>query len=245
MRRLADRSTRGRTRPGRLRHLDAWVVRQLRVRSGLAVDVGVGWAPFTTVELADALPGCRVVGTEIDPERVAEAQARAPGLDVRLGGFDLPLAPGERPVLVRAMNVLRQYHPAAAADALDRLASSIQVGGWLIDGRSDRTGDRLMARVHVRTAAGRVPVALVCHTGFAAGFAPKMFQHLLPKDLGGPHWPVPAIARRFEAWEDAVTAARASGVRDPREAFVAAAARMRGVVHEPSRWKLGYLTIWL
>lgn len=51
-----------------------------------------------------------MVGVEIDPERVAAALPdRQPGLDFRLGGFNLPLEPGERAAVVRAFNVLRQY----------------------------------------------------------------------------------------------------------------------------------------
>ncbi|MFT4627408.1 MAG: hypothetical protein ACI8PZ_006092 [Myxococcota bacterium] len=211
----------------------------------MVVDVGVGWRPFTTLELQHALPECRVIGVEIDADRVDECRAFAPELEVRLGGFDLPLAPDERPGLVRALNLLRQYHPARADDALDRMARPLAVGGWLVDGRSDKAGDRLVARVHRRTAYGRQAVALVCHSTFADGFAPTQFQHLLPKDLGGPHHPVPAVAVLFEAWTAAVASARAEGARAPEETFRAAAQRIEApVVVDEAGVREGYLAFW-
>jgi hypothetical protein len=106
---------------------------------GIAVDVGVGDNPVTTMEMVANLqfgdhPGscCSVIGTEADESRLrtardqqqqqqqqqtqqqtqqeeAAAVAGAAALDFRLGGTDfaLPLAPTQRPVLIRAMNVLR------------------------------------------------------------------------------------------------------------------------------------------
>ena len=243
MRRTAERSTRGRTRSGRLQHLDLWVERQLRP-TGLVFDVGVGWHPFTTVELAEALPACQVVGVEIDAERVEAARAAEPTLEIRQGGFDLPIHPGERPTLVRAMNLLRQYHPDRAATALDSLARPLAVGGWLVDGRTDATGERMVARLHVRTATGRRAVALLCHTTFVGGFGTRMFQHLLPKDLGGPHHPIPRIADLLRDWEVAVRDARSAGHREPPATFREAARRLDGVVHDPAGWSAGYLAFW-
>jgi len=98
---------------------------------GIAVDVGVGDSPVTTLEMAQNLqlgdhPGscCGVIGTEADEGRLRTAReqqqqqqqqqqqaatAKAAALEFRLGGTDfaLPLAPTQRPVLIRAMNVLR------------------------------------------------------------------------------------------------------------------------------------------
>ena len=68
---------------------------------------------MTTLELAARLrtvrPDVRVVGLEIHPDRVARARACGERRDVEfgLGGFELA---GLQPVLVRAFNVLRQYH---------------------------------------------------------------------------------------------------------------------------------------
>ena len=78
---------------------------------------------MTTVELADRLADVRkdvrVLGLEIDPDRVAAAAASAdpPRLEFARGGFELA---GRRPVLVRALNVLRQYDEAGRGRRLDR-----------------------------------------------------------------------------------------------------------------------------
>src|SRR4051812_12963896 len=118
--------TRGTTAPNRLRRVDRWITGTyaglLRAADDpLVVDLGYGASPVTTVELADRLvalrPDVEVVGIEIDPERVAAALPLArPGLSFRRGGFELPVG-GRRPVLVRALNVLRQYDEEAAAHA--------------------------------------------------------------------------------------------------------------------------------
>ncbi|HET6351304.1 MAG TPA: hypothetical protein VFG89_04125, partial [Coriobacteriia bacterium] len=72
----------------------------LRGGSPLVVDLGFGAKPWTTLELAQRWrrvnPQLRVLGLEIDPERVAEARASAdpPAVDFALGGFDLVNALG-------------------------------------------------------------------------------------------------------------------------------------------------------
>ena len=109
--------TRGTTAPNRLRRVDRWIVgtQAARLRDAvdpLVVDLGYGATPVTTVELADRLADVRkdvrVLGLEIDPDRVAAEAANAdpPRLEFGHGGFELA---GRHPVLVRALNVLRQY----------------------------------------------------------------------------------------------------------------------------------------
>ncbi len=92
------------------------------------VDLGYGALPVTTLELAIRLrqvrADVRVVGLEIHPERVRAAQAAATaGVEFALGGFELA---GLRPILVRAFNVLRQYHVDEVADAW----AAMQQRGW-------------------------------------------------------------------------------------------------------------------
>jgi tRNA G46 methylase TrmB len=114
------RVTRGTTNPNRLRRVDNWITAACAdlVRSAVdpvVVDLGYGGTPVTTLELRARLarlrPDVRVVGVEIDPARVAAADpvADPPGLTFVRGGFELA---GLRPVLVRALNVLRQYDEA-------------------------------------------------------------------------------------------------------------------------------------
>jgi tRNA G46 methylase TrmB len=73
--------TRGTTNPNRLRRVDRYltqfgIFRQLK--NPLAVDLGYGRTPVTTVELLARLQGVNpdfsVLGIEIDPERVLDAK---------------------------------------------------------------------------------------------------------------------------------------------------------------------------
>ncbi len=141
-------ATRGTTGPNRLRRVDRWIVgtQAARLRaapSPLVVDLGYGSSPVTTVELYERLsrvrPDVRVVGLEIDRERVAAAAARPPGLAFARGGFELA---GLRPVFVRAMNVLRQYEEAAVGPAWAAMLDRIVAGGLLIEGTCDEIGRR-------------------------------------------------------------------------------------------------------
>jgi hypothetical protein len=150
----------------------------------LVVDLGYGATPITAVELHGRLREVRddveVVGLEIDQERVdAAAPATRPGLSFRRGGFELA---GLRPVVIRCLNVLRQYDEAAAADAWTTMLAGLQAGGVLIEGTCDELGRRaawvtldadgpqtLTLAAHLQTLdrpgdlAERLPKALIHH----------------------------------------------------------------------------------
>lgn len=139
--------TRGTTGINRLRRSDRWavhhpdIVRLLRsAPDPLVVDLGYGAMPVTTLELASRLrtvrPDLRMVGLEIDPERVVPGRD---GVRFARGGFELA---GLRPVLVRAFNVLRQYPEDAVAPVWERLRSGLAPGGLLVDGTCDELGRR-------------------------------------------------------------------------------------------------------
>ena len=77
--------TRGTTAANRLRRADRWMVASPRVIAALAsqspplaVDLGYGRLPVTTLEFAARLravaPDLSVVGLEIEPERVEAAR---------------------------------------------------------------------------------------------------------------------------------------------------------------------------
>lgn len=179
--------TRGTTAANRLRRADRWLTGSPRVRAALGsapdpvvVDLGYGRIPVTTVELADRLraiaPGVRVVGLEIDPDRVAAAQQFGPGVDFRLGGFELA---GLRPVLVRAFNVLRQYPEEAVAGAWQTLRSNLAPGGLVLDGTCDEVG-RLASWV-LLDEAGPVSLTLACDLRFLE--RPSQLAERLPKVL--------------------------------------------------------------
>jgi hypothetical protein len=141
--------TRGTTAPNRLRRVDRWLTAThgdlLRTAADpVVVDLGYGATPVTAIELHTRLatirPDVQVVGIEIDPERVAAAKpAERPGLSFRRGGFELA---GTRPVVVRALNVLRQYDEQAAAEAWTVMRAGLAPGGVLVEGTCDEIGRR-------------------------------------------------------------------------------------------------------
>jgi hypothetical protein len=144
--------TRGTTNPNRLRRVDRWLTGSADVRAALAgaadplvVDLGYGATPITTVEMATRLrtvrADVRVLGLEIDPDRVAAAKPAAdpPHLDFRRGGFELA---GTRPILLRAFNVLRQYTEAESASSWATMLDRLAPGGLLIEGTCDEIGRR-------------------------------------------------------------------------------------------------------
>jgi hypothetical protein len=143
-------ATRGTTNPNRLRRVDRWLTAlhgELLRRAPtapLVVDLGYGASPVTTVELHARLRAVRadveVVGLEIDAERVAAAQpAASDGLSFRRGGFELA---GLTPLVVRALNVLRQYEETAAEGAWATMRAALAPGGLLVEGTCDELGRR-------------------------------------------------------------------------------------------------------
>ncbi|WP_171048317.1 class I SAM-dependent methyltransferase [Nocardia cyriacigeorgica] len=139
--------TRGTTGVNRLRRSDRWLINDDLVTARLhaaadplVVDLGYGASPWTTFELATRMrtvrPDVRVVGLEIDPDRVVPARD---GVSFARGGFELA---GLRPVLVRAFNVLRQYPESAVPEAWATILSGLAPGGLLVDGTCDELGRR-------------------------------------------------------------------------------------------------------
>ena len=153
------RITRGTTGLNRLRRSDRWsaqspaVIAALAGPSPLAVDVGYGARPNTTLEWASWLrrvaPSVQVTGLEIDPDRVVPDRD---GVHFARGGFELA---GLRPNLVRAFNVLRQYDESEVADAWATVTSRLAPGGVFI--RAPATSWAGGAAGSRWTAAGRGP----------------------------------------------------------------------------------------
>jgi hypothetical protein len=223
--------TRGKTAANRLRKTDAFLAvaypERLTGGDAVYVDVGFGAHPITSVETLARLRRINqrltVVAVDIDPERVRAAASFArPGLDVRLGGFNLPVRPGERVVAVRALNVLRQYGEAAVADAVGRLGAALAPGGLLLEGTSDPTGRLLAFELHERRGAGVERVALVLAPSLRHGFEPRDVQAVLPKRHIHRAEPGGDVDRFFAAWQEAWRRAHRD-TPDPREAFARAA----------------------
>ncbi len=217
------RVTRGKTAQGRLRSLDVFLRERephlLSAKRPLIVDVGLGYAPHTTLDSARYLGArareLRVIGVDIDAARVAAARRfvresaleRRAALEFRCGGFDLPLAPEERPTVIRAMNLLRQYRPETVDDAHARLSARLRPGGLLLEGSCDRHGGRLTAHLLRRGAcpddAALRREGLLFFTDFSRGFAPMMFRDFLPRDLRRRAAPGSSIRALLDRWTDA------------------------------------------
>jgi hypothetical protein len=234
MKRPLGQPTRGKTAPNRLRKTDTFLALAypefIRHLPGLYVDLGYGAYPITSVETLHRLrrlnPQLRVLGVEIDPERVAQAASFAePGLDFRLGGFNLPLAPGQRAAVIRAFNVLRQYPEAEVTAALAALSAPLAEGGLIPEGTSDPLGRLLTFNLYQKQAAELQRAALVLAPTLRSDFRPRQFQAVLPKNFIHHAAPGGPIDRFFSVWHAAWQHARRHAAH-PRQIFVLAARRL-------------------
>ncbi len=246
--------TRGTTHPNRLRRADRWVAatqapRWRSLPAPLVVDLGFGASPITTVQLHDRLapvcPGLRVLGLEIDPARVEAARSfTGPGLDFAVGGFEVPLPdPSERPVLIRAFNVLRQYEESAAGPAWDLLRSRLHERGVVIDGTCDEVG-RLASWI---TLNPQGPRSLTISLRLAGLRAPGQVAERLPKALIHRNVPGERTHGFLTALDREWARAAPHAAFGRRQRFVAAAAALRDagwpLLDSAARWRLGELTV--
>jgi len=244
--------TRGTTNPNRLRRVDHWIAARfghvLRDRAEpLVVDLGYGATPVTTAELRSRLalinPAVRVVGLEIDRDRVTSAQPAAapPGLEFRLGGFELA---GLRPDVVRALNVLRQYDESEVPGAWSMITSRLSEDGWLVEGTCDELG-RLGAWVAVPYAASE-PTTLTLAADLAYLDRPSVFAERLPKALIHRNVPGQPIHRLLADLDTAWRAEAAYAAFGSRQRFARAVAAVREtwpIERDPRRWRQGQLTL--
>ena len=240
--------TRGTTAPNRLRRVDRWLLHALGPRlaqtpNPLVVDLGFGSSPITTIELTARLlakfPDARVLGLEIDPARVAAAAPAAspPGLTFARGGFELA---GTSPVVVRAMNVLRQYDERAVRSAWAQLCAT---GASVIDGTCDEIGRR---GCWLLIEAG-VPVSLTLSAHLADLQHPSDLAERLPKALIAHNVagePVHALLNALDAQWAAAAPLSPFGAR---QRWAAAVAGLRAtdwpVQGNRTRWRLGEVTV--
>lgn len=232
--------TRGKTARNRLRQVDNFMLLYdpaLLTRNdgpfngALFADVGYGAEPFTALESAERFrrlnPGLKVLGIEIDPERVARAQPFADPLTFfRLGGFNLPLEAGETVRAIRAFNVLRQYEQDDVQPAWGRMARNVPAGGLLVEGTSNPTGGIWAANV-LRRTAGHEPAwsqeALAFFTNFHLGFDPVAFQTILPKNYIHRIVEGQPIFDFFAAWKAAAAETSPMQTWGLRQWYIAAA----------------------
>lgn len=205
--------TRGKTARNRLRQVDNFLLLYdpgliSRPDDSFFVDLGYGFEAVTTLEMAARFrrlnPGLKILGVEIEPERVAAA---LPFTDqntfFRLGGFNLPLEPGEKVRAIRAFNVLRQYSEAEVLPAWEQMARYVQPGGLLVEGTSTPSGGLWSSNILRRTPDGWSREALVFFTNFNPGFDPLEFQTILPKNYIHRVVPGEGIHEFFSAWKAA------------------------------------------
>lgn len=255
--------TRGTTGTNRLRRVDRWIATHPSLRrttNPLVVDLGYGASGVTALELHDRLlavrPDVRVIGFEIEPGRVRTADAQlqqvragttrftpTAAVSFARGGFEVPTG-DDRPAVIRAFNVLRQYDEAEVTGAWRLMASRLQPGGVLVEGTCDEIGrvsswiavdDQGRAEsfsISLRLAdlelpsivAERLPKALIHHN------VPGERVHALMTDLDRAwrvHAPL-AVYSPVQRWLATVRTLRDSGWP---------------VLAGRSRWRLGELTL--
>ena len=251
-------STRGKTASNRLRRVDNFILLYESalltrtddlLRASLFVDLGYGFDARTTLESAARFrrvnPNLKILGVEIDKERVAVALPFADEKTFfRLGGFNLPLKNGEHVRLIRAFNVLRQYEEKDFAPAYERLAQYVLPGGLMIEGTSNPFGSIWCANVvrmesdsssysqgmlsNFQKQASGVQSewkfeALVFSTNFRLGFDVEEFQTILPKNLIHHVVPGEPIYDFIEAWKQSAKETSALKTYGAKQWFVASA----------------------
>ena len=283
--------TRGTTNPNRLRRCDRWLLgtQSARLRGGtperpaVVVDLGYGASPVTTLELAarlhhgmrgsargggvgvvgDLSVGVKVVGLEIDPERVAHAREvlaterrtpagrTAPGVreparvpvEFGFGGFEVPLPPGSRLAVVRAFNVLRQYDESEVVSAWATMTGRLAPDGILIDGTCDELGRRMTWVLLDRSG----PISLTISVALPAIETPSDVAERLPKALIHRNVPGERIHALLHDWDAAWRAAAPLASFGRRQRFVASVRSLRAagwpVLGGPARWRLGEMSV--
>ncbi|MEV5506256.1 class I SAM-dependent methyltransferase [Streptomyces orinoci] len=245
-------ATRGTTNPNRLRRMDRWIADAhqgalRRSADPVAVDLGYGAAPWTAVELLGRLrrvrPEASVVGVEIDPARVAAARPyERDGLTFAHGGFEVPLAAGRRPLLIRAANVLRQYDEDQVAAVWERLCGRLAPGGLLVEGTCDEIGRR-----HVWVALGPRGPRTVTFAARLGGFGmPSDLAERLPKALihrNVPGEAVYAFLRDFDRSWAAAAPYASLGARQRWIRTVSALGADWPLADDVRRWRQGEVTV--
>lgn len=240
--------TRGTTGTNRLRRIDRWIAQLPALRRAehpLVVDLGYGSSATTTLELHHRLsrvrPDVQVVGIEIEPERVAIAKPfERPGVSFRLGGFEVP---GERPTIIRALNVLRQYDESEVAGSWQLMVDRLQLGGVLVEGTCNEVG-RVASWVDV-TAGGAQTLSVSLHLPSLE--QPSIVAERLPKALIHRNVPGERIHSFLRDLDRQWATHAGLGVYSPAQRWVAVAQSMKDsgwpVRGGKSRWRLGELTV--
>lgn len=204
--------TRGKTARNRLRRVDTFALQYapelLKRPDCLYVDLGYGEEAFTTLESAARFrllnPTLKVIGVEIDPERVERAKPfEDEHTHFRVGGFNIPLARGEQPSLIRAFNVLRQYEVEDVIPAWQVMGKSLANEGLLIEGTSNPNGRIWTANLIRKRGNELLYEGFLFSTNFKDGFSPEIFQPYLTKNFIHEIGSGSPIDRLMSAWKQA------------------------------------------
>ncbi|WP_150307973.1 class I SAM-dependent methyltransferase [Planctomonas psychrotolerans] len=252
--------TRGTTHTNRLRRVDRWIAALPSLRrtgNPVVVDLGYGASGVTTLELASRLarvrPDVRVVGFEIERDRVTRASAQLaarpasapalPAVRFDLGGFEVPLPLGEQAAVIRAFNVLRQYDESEVAPAWRLMLRRLHPDGVLIDGTCNEIG-RVASWVAV-TATG--PASLTIALRLSDLDRPSVVAERLPKVLIHRNVPGERVHDLIRALDSAWQLSAPLAAYGPTQRWIATVRRLRDagwpVGGGPARWRLGELTV--
>lgn len=229
--------TRGKTARNRLRRVDNFLMMYdpglVRWEPGggmpaYFVDLGYGAEPFTALESAERLrklyPKLPVLGVEIDKGRVERAARYSDALTkFRLGGFNLPLDNGECAKIVRAFNVLRQYHESDYQKSMEILSGFLLDGALVLEGTSDPLGRIWVSNIFRKKQGTIISEGLLFSTNFRWGFEPGIFQPVLPKNYIHHMIPGEEIFSFMQAWKEAADQTVGYKVYGLRQWFVTAA----------------------
>jgi hypothetical protein len=250
--------TRGKTALNRLRQVDVYIAlawaSALQAKNPVVVDVGYGAQAWTALEMWQrwqaVAPHLRLIGIEIDPERVANAQIHHHPPDVQfvLGGFNvLDVLGDQRASVIRAYNVLRQYDESAVQTALYTMAQGLATDGILLEGTSNPSGRMVVFDVYQRDAHGALQHReLVFGTNFRQALLPIDFQTILPKRLIHHAWDDRPKAF-FADWERAMAIAKGMGLRSHLQIWTQAITHLHQkgypIVTNPRLIRRGYLVL--
>lgn len=241
--------TRGKTATNRLRRVDNFILLYepaLLTRTdnlfadSLFVDLGYGFDPRTTLESAMRFrklnPNLKILGVEIDKERVEAAQPFADDKTFfRLGGFNLPLQPNEHVRLIRAFNVLRQYEEKDFMPAYEKLAEYVLPNGLMIEGTSNPFGSIWVANLarkiendvlSLSKGAKWKMEAVVFSTNFRLGFEAEEFQTILPKNFIHHVVKGEVIYDFFQDWKQAAKESASAKTFGFKQWFMASAEKL-------------------
>jgi len=245
--------TRGTTNPNRLRRVDRFIANQAVMREALnpvVVDLGFGANPTTTIELLARLekvnPATRVVGIEINRERVATALPfETENLRFIFGGFEIPLPEWgvEKVSVIRVMNVLRQYEESEVLPAWQLMQSRLSDSGIIVEGTCDEIG-RLASWI---TLDSNGPKTLTLSYRLSSVTEPSKIAERLPKALIHHNIPGTPINKLLSDLDRAWAAHSALAVFSPVQRFrkTCEALIQNGwpLAFEPKRWRLGELSV--